>query len=108
MPRYPYPYLKCEVELMDEREHYIAQRYPDLLLEHRHRIAETLAQLVQVRRSARFGSAKLFSWWYTDVRQGKHVVVVVISKLDSSERHWVITAYIARSLAEGEVEWKQD
>jgi predicted amidophosphoribosyltransferase len=34
-------------------------------------------------------------------------VVVVVSALGPSERHWIITAYIARRLAEGEVEWKR-
>lgn len=108
MSRFPCPYLKGEVELTEERERHIAERHPDLLPEHRARIAETLAQPAQVRRSARFGSARLFSRWYADVRLGKHVIVVVVSELDPSDRHWVITAYMARRLAEGEVEWKRD
>jgi hypothetical protein len=107
MIRYPCPYLKGEVELTDERERHIAERHPDLLPEHRNRIAETLAQPDQIRRSVRFGSARLFSRWYTDIRQDKHVVVVVVSERDPSERHWIITAYIARALAEGETEWKR-
>ena len=107
MTRYPCPYLKGAVELTDERERHIAERHPDLLPEHRDRIAQTLAEPDQVRRSARFGNARSFSRWYTDVRQGKHVVVVVVSQPDPTERHWIITAYIARRLAEGEVEWKR-
>jgi hypothetical protein len=94
MSRHPCPYLKGEVELTDEREHHIAERHPDLLPEHRDRIADTLAEPDQVRSSARFGSAKLFSRWYYDVRRGKHVVVVVVSEPDrvnatgSSRRTW--------------------
>ena len=107
MTRYSCTYLNGEVELTEERERHIAERHPDLLPEHRERIAETLAEPDQVRRSVRFGSARLFSRWYTDLRQGKHVVVVVVSELDPRERHWIITAYIARRLAEGEVEWKR-
>jgi len=107
MIQYPCPYLKGEVELTDDRERHIAERHPDLLPEHRDRIAETLAQLDQVRRSVRFGSARLFSRWYTDVRHGKHVVVVAVSERDPSKGHWIITAYIARALAEGEIEWKR-
>lgn len=107
MTRFPCPYLKGEVELTPQREHHIAERHPDLLPEHRDRIAETLAEPDQVRRSGRFGSAKLFSRWYTDVRRGRHVVVVVVSELGPRERHWIITAYLARKLAEGEVEWKR-
>jgi hypothetical protein len=106
--RYACPYLKSDVELTAERELHIAERHPDLLPEHRDRIAGTLAQPDQVRRSARFGSARLFSRWYTDARAGKHVVVVVVSELDPAERHWIITAYMARKLAEGDVEWKRD
>jgi hypothetical protein len=58
---FPCPYLHGEVELSDERERHIAERHPDLLPEHRHRIAPTLAGPDQIRRSQRFGSAKLFS-----------------------------------------------
>ncbi len=105
MSRYPCPYLKGEVELSEERELHIAERHPELLPEHRDRIAQTLAEPDQVRRSARFGSARLISRWYDDVRHGKHVVVVVVSDRDQRERHWIITAYIARKLAEGELEW---
>ncbi|MBI4468885.1 MAG: hypothetical protein HY650_06130 [Acidobacteria bacterium] len=108
MSHYACPYLESEVELTEERERHIAERHPDLLPEHWDRIAGTLAEPDQVRRSARFGSARMFSRWYTDVRQGKHVVVVVVSELDPTERHWIITAYMARKLAEGDVEWKRD
>ena len=107
MSRFLCPYLKGEVELTEERERHIAERHPDLLPEHRERIAETLANPDQVRKSVRFGSVKLFSRWYTDLRRGKHVVVVVVSELDPSERHWIITAYIAGKLAEGEIEWRR-
>lgn len=107
MNRYPCPYLKCDVELTEDRERHIAERHPDLLPEHRQRIAETLADPDQVRRSVRFGSAKLFSRWYSVLGQGKHVVVVVVSELDPRERQWIIAAYIARKLAEAEVKWKR-
>jgi hypothetical protein len=30
------------------------------------------------------------------------------SELDPTERHWIIAAYMARRLAEGDVEWKRD
>ena len=104
MTRSPCPYLGGEVELTDERERHIAERHPDLLPAHRDRLAETLADPDDVRRSRRFGDARLFSRWFDSVRGGKHVVVVVVSE-SGRLRHWVITAYIARRLAEGEVEW---
>jgi hypothetical protein len=37
------------------------------------------------------------------LKNGKHVVVVVVNAADG--RDWIITAYIARALAAGEVEW---
>ncbi len=108
MSRFRCPYLKGEVELTEERERHIAERHPDLLPEHRKEMVETLAAPEQVRRSVRFGNARLFSRWYTDVKRGKHVVVVVVSEPDAMNRHWIITAYLARRLIEGEVEWKRN
>lgn len=88
----PCPYLKGKVELTEQRERHIAERHPDLLPEHRDRIAETLAEPSQVRKSVQFGSARLFSRWYGDLRGSKHVVVVVVSEPVPRERHWIITA----------------
>lgn len=105
MERFACPYLQGEVELSDERERHIVARHPDLFPAYRTRIAETLADPDHVRRSPRFGSARLFSRWYDDPGTGKHVVVVVVSEADPRQRHWIITAYAARRLAEGEVEW---
>jgi hypothetical protein len=51
------PYLGGEVQLSRERETHIAQRHPDLLPGHRHRISQTLADPDQIRRSKRFGAA---------------------------------------------------
>jgi len=108
MIRFPCPYLNAPVELTAERERHIAERHPDLLPEHRDQLAETLAAPDLVRRSARFGNARLFSRWYTDLKRGKHVVVVVVSEAKTSNRHWVITAYLTKTLAKGEVEWKRN
>jgi hypothetical protein len=46
-------------------------------------------------------AAKLFSRRFSDVKGGKHVVVVVVSSGEDG-RHWIITAYITRKLAEGD------
>jgi len=70
-------------------------------------MAEVLADPDLIRRSARSGDARLFSRWYTDLRGGSHVVVVVVSEANAGGRHWIVTAYIARRLAEGVVEWKR-
>jgi hypothetical protein len=101
----PCPYLKARVELSDERALHIAERHPDLFPEHSQRIGETLADPDEVRRSSRLGSARLFSRWFGSVRGGKYVVVVVVSDVGPQRRHWVITAYLARRLTEGEREW---
>ena len=106
--RFPCPYLDAEVELTDERERHIVERHPDLLPEHRQLIVDTLANPDQVRRSTRFASARLFTRWFESVRGGKYVVVVIVSESAPGGRHWIITAYIARKLAEGEIEWKRD
>ncbi|MGH7362419.1 MAG: hypothetical protein ACREKK_08970 [Candidatus Methylomirabilales bacterium] len=105
--RFPCPYLRGEVELTEERERHIAENHPDLLPEHRERIAETLADPDQIRYSARFTQARLFVRWYDNLRGGKGVVVVVVTEAGPVGRHWIVTAYLARKLAEGEVEWKR-
>jgi hypothetical protein len=108
MISFPCPYLGGEVELTDERERPIVGRHPDLPPEHRARIGTTLSDPDQVRKSRRFGSARLFSRWSTDLRGGKHVVVVVVGELGPSGRGWIITAYVAGRLVEGDVEWHRD
>jgi hypothetical protein len=105
MTRFPCPYLHSEVDLTDEREQHIAESHPDLLPEHRDLLAQALSDPDQVRLSRRFGNARLFSRWFDTLREGKHVVVVVVSDAAANGRHWLITAYIARKLAQGDVEW---
>jgi len=108
MQAFPCPYLKGEVELTDERKAHIAHTHPDLLPEYLVQIGQTLANPDQVRRSTRINAARLFCRWFEDVRQGKYVVVVVVSEVAPTKRHWIITAYITRRLANGEVEWHKD
>jgi len=51
--------------------------------------------------------ARIFYRWFDDVRQGKYVVVVVVSEAAPEERNWIITAYITRRLINGEIEWQK-
>lgn len=104
MTRFRCPHVNGDVELTDERELHIAENHPDLLPRHRSLIFQTLVDPDQVRRSRRFGNARLFSRSF-DTLGDKHVVVVVVSDSAPIERHWLITAYVARKLAQGEVEW---
>jgi hypothetical protein len=107
MTTFPCPFLRGEVSLSKERESHITARHPDLLPEHRQLVALTLADPDLVRQSPRFGQARLFSRWFPEVRGGKHIVVVVVSQGVESPRHWVITAYLARRLAAGEILWER-
>src|SRR5271168_475412 len=98
------PYLGGAVELSEERERHIAAGHPDLLPAHRALLGTTLAYPDQVRRSSRIRNAKLFSRWYNDLNGGKHVIIVVVIEPGDSGRRWIVTAYIARRLAEAAVE----
>lgn len=108
MTRFQCPYLGGEVELSDERERHIAEIHPELLPDHMDRIRDTLADPDQVRRSKRFGSARLFAKWYDDLLRGKHLVVVVVSEAQPKSRNWIVTAYVTRKIAEGDEEWKRN
>lgn len=101
------PYLNGSVELSVERRRHIAERHPDLPFDYQHRLALVIADPDQVRRSARMSTARLFSRWFDSLHGGKHVVVVVVSAARPEGRHWVVTAYVARRLAEGDIEWKR-
>jgi len=108
MTTFPCPYLGGEVELSEERERHITQHHPDLLPIHKDRIGDTLADPDQVRRSKRFGSARLFAKWYDDVLKGKHLVVVVVSDAQIKNRNWIVTAYLTNKISEGDMEWKRN
>jgi hypothetical protein len=107
LKKFPCPYLSGEVELGTDRLRHIAERHPELLPVHLMRIEQTLAEPDQIRRSGRFASARLFSRWFDDLLGGKHVVVIVLCSSASDGRNWIVTAYIARSIAVGDVEWKR-
>lgn len=108
MAKFFSPYLKGEVELTDERAGHIAERHPELLPNGLKLLVETLAKPEEVRHSVRFQNAKLFSRRFADFMGENHVVVVVVSDLGTPNRHWIITAYVARKLMEGEIEWKEN
>lgn len=100
------PYLRCDVELTMEREKHILENHPDLLPEHREFIIRTIADPDMVRRSNRMANARIFSRWFSELKGGKHLVTVMIS--DPDGRSWVVTSYIARKLAPGDVEWTRN
>lgn len=102
------PYLKSEVELSQERQRHILERHPELALDFCQLLADTLMAPDRVRRTARLEKARLFSRWFSQVRGGKHVVIVVITESGQPCRHWIVISYLARRLAGGEPEWQQN
>jgi hypothetical protein len=107
MAFFPCPHLNTSVELSEDRERHICSHHPDLLPQHRKRIIEAIGDPDQIRRSSRDGNAKLFTKWFSDLRGGKYVVAVVICNSGHLKKPWMITAYMARKLAEGEIEWEK-
>jgi len=105
--RCPCPYLGAEVELSEERERHIVSRHPEIMTQLGNRVAEVLAAPDLVRRSRRLPRARLFSRWYTDLKGGKHFVVVVVSE-PAGDRHWIITAYVTGRQAGGVIEWPRN
>jgi hypothetical protein len=103
--QFPCPYLGGIVELGEEREHHIAERHPDLLPAYRNLLATTLADPDQVRLNSRVKSAKILSRWYSEIAGGKHLVIVVVTEPKHPARRWIVTAYLARRLAEAIIEW---
>lgn len=108
MKLFPCDYLNSNVEMTEERAAHIAERHPELLPDHEKLIAKTLAEPDQIRCSPRFGNARLFTRWYTDLRRGKYVVAVVVSERSPNERHWIVTAYLTGKMAKGIVEWERN
>ncbi|HET8631757.1 MAG TPA: hypothetical protein VFL91_30400 [Thermomicrobiales bacterium] len=106
--RFPCPYLHGEVELAEERERHIAANHPDLLPEHRARLADTLVDPDVVRLDIRAANTYLFSRWFGTVRGGKHVVVVVVADNTAAGRDWIVTAYLTRRLSGGQSIWTRN
>ena len=100
------PYLATEVELTEEREQHITATHPGTLPDYLKQLAETLADPDQIRRSDRDATALLLSKWFDTIRTGRYFIVVTVINPDQA-RYWVITAYMARKLAGGEVIWQK-
>jgi hypothetical protein len=107
MHKFPCLYLNSEVELTDDREAHIAGTHPDLLPDYLPQVGQTLADPDQVRRSIRMSTARIFYRRFEDVRQGKYIVVVIVSEAAPAERHWIITAYLSSRIMNGELEWQK-
>jgi hypothetical protein len=104
----PCPYLGTLVELTDERAQHISETHPELLPEQLTALEVTLADPDQIRTSSWLAGARLFSRWFDDIRNGKYVVAVVVSDSPPAGRAWVVTAYLARRLSGGTIEWTRN
>jgi hypothetical protein len=101
------PYLKRNVVLTDERYELIMKQHPELLPEYEDALKETINDPDTVRKSMRFQNALLFTKFFDNIRAGKYAVAVVISDFLPDPRDWIITAYIARKITQGGVEWQK-
>ena len=101
----PCPYLGAQVELTEERFDHIARKHPELIPGRVDLIQSTLAEPDCVVRSRRMPNARLFCRWYNDLDGGKQAVVFVVSDPGPELRHWIITAYLASKVVQGDVEW---
>jgi hypothetical protein len=106
MKSFTCPYLGGVIELTNEREQHIVSTHPDLLPNYWPELIKTLAEPDQVRRSTRMPNALLMARWFETIRDGKYIVAVVVTE-KSPNRNWIITAYLARKLTGGILEWQQ-
>lgn len=100
-------YLQRPVELTDERKQHIVLQHPDLVPDY----IDLIVQMIdpdEVRSDTRFPNTQLLSRWFADLKQGKFIVVVIGSNSIPIERHWIVTAYIARRLTQGITQWKRN
>lgn len=103
---FPCPYLNADVELRDDRIEHIQARHPGTWPNFESEIAQTLARPDLVRRSDYDPQTRLFSKWFQAIRTGRHLVIITVSETDPPH-HWIITAYTARKITGGTVEWPQ-
>lgn len=101
------PYLNSLVELTIERFQHISDTHPDLLPNFLQEVELTIAAPDQVRRSSHSQNALLFARWFESILDGKYIVVVVKTDVEPNKRHWIVTAYIARKLTGGSLEWQK-
>jgi hypothetical protein len=101
---FPCQYLEAEVELSDEREQHIIETHPSTLPDYLPQVTETLANPDLIRQSSRDTTALLFSKWFSTIRTGRFLIVVVVSQKELN-RHWIITTYTARKITGGTIIW---
>ena len=99
-------YLETRIELTDERTEHIVDRHPGTLPDYEEQLVETLVDPDLIRSSDRNENTLLFSKWFSTIRTGRFLIVVVVAEI-SSNRHWIITTYTARKITGGKTVWKK-
>jgi hypothetical protein len=101
------PYLGGEAELTDEREAHIRQKHSDVLARGFDLIALVLAEPDVVRLDPQGPNTLKFSRWYDEGGHGRHAVVIVVRDQAAAARNWIVTAFPARRIPEGDVIWRR-
>ena len=102
----PCPYLESDVELSDERTGHIARRHPDVWPQRRSELEATLSDPDAVHADPGYPGTLLFIRWFGGGARGSNMVVVVVTDAGTA-RHWVVTAFAARTAPKGEVAWQR-
>ena len=99
---HPCPYFDGNVvEITDERYRHVVANHDDFALGYWEKAGETIQDPDLVIRRKRDNGAVMLYRWYDDL--DKNVVVVVRSDLNG--RNWLVTAYMTRKSAQGELLW---
>ena len=94
------------MELTDEREAYVRTKHPEVFAGARDYLRETLDDPEVVQRDRQHPGTRLFGRWYDDLVHGEYLIVAVVSDTSPS-RHWIVTAFVARRLGRGAIEWQR-
>jgi hypothetical protein len=99
-------FLGGNVELSTERFLHIQERHPGTLPDYELELQTTIANPDLIRQSEKDTSAWLFSKWFTSIRKGRFLIVIIIAEANP-QRFWVVTAYTARKITGGITAWKK-
>lgn len=91
------------VELTEERWQHIVAEHP-IMSEYREKLPTVLADPDYVKRSKRDEDVLLYYRYFTDILDGKFLLVVVKKY---PQRSFILTGYVTRSIMKGESVWER-
>ncbi len=94
---FPCPHFHGDVVLSEARAQHIVETHPGTWPNYQEEIATTLMNPDFVWDSQRDPDATLFAKWFSHIRTGRYIVIVVISS-QANFTHWIVTAYTARKI----------